>query len=371
MRTVGWGAGIIASAVFGVAIAIPQAHAESLVIGGSTGHPLSGASVALETPDKYCTGGLWKSRIVITAAHCINGDGQGAPGVAPGELSVYPPGANRQSGPASVKVIDIIYDPGWSQTQDDIAFLILDGPLATPIVSRMATPAEVAAMANARTPVTYIGYGKVGPRADESAAVSDQPLSVTESLRPSYSGDGKGSFQTSGNGTQGTCAGDSGGPWIVQVNGEVLYLGPLSGGSGQPCDSPESPDNTFEEAAVAAAQTDLIQRALAAAGELADGQAGVCIEGPQVKTTCVAGHAWTYDYCWPGKRAVLQRFTNGSWQPVARTTGKRNSGCNAKYPYNIVFQRTEDVGTYQYRVVIPKQPGVRKPANDRFTASVT
>ena len=371
MRRLGLGSAVVAITLVGMVGLTPSAQAKPLVIGGSPSHPLSGASVALEAPDWYCTGGLWKSRIVITAAHCINGDGRGAPGVSPGDISVYPPGGDRKGGPAPVKVIDIIYDAGWSETPDDIAFLILNGPLAAPVITRMATPGEVAAMANASNPVTYIGYGLVGPRSDNSATVSDQPLAVTESLRPSYSGNGKGKFETAGNGTQGTCAGDSGGPWIAQVNNEVLYLGPLSGGSGLPCDSPESPENTFEEAAVASAQSDLIQRALAAAGELADGQAGVCLQGPQVKVTCVAGHAWTYDYCWSGKKAVLQKLTDGVWQPVARTTGKRVKGCSSKFPYNIVFQRTDDVGTYQYRVVVPKQPGVRKPTSDRFTASVT
>jgi len=351
-------------------IAGSPATAAPFVIGGTPAHPLSGASVALATPSEYCTGGLWKSRIIITAAHCINGDGRGAPGAAPGLIEVYAPGGDRNAGPARVKVVEIIYDQGWSDTKDDIAFLILDSPLATPIVTRMATPTEVAAFAAQRNPVTYIGYGLTSPRA-ASGTVSDQPLAVTEQLRPSYTGNGKGTFEMSGNGVIGTCAGDSGGPWLAQVNGEVLYLGPLSGGSGLPCDSPESPDGTFEEAAVASAQTDLISRALAAAGELADGQVGTCIEGPDVERACVSGHAWTYDYCWPGAKAVLQKFVDGAWQPVARTTAKKEKACGSKYPYNIVFQKADEPGTYQYRVVLPKQSGVRKTTTDRFTVTVT
>ncbi|MFM8352694.1 MAG: trypsin-like serine protease [Actinomycetales bacterium] len=355
--------GAISAALLGLAIigAAPAHGAiEPRVIGGAPGHPLSGASVAIETSKAYCTGALWKERIVITAAHCINGEGKGAPGEAPGNITLYSPGANRQSGAANVKVISIIYNQNWSETKDDIAFLILDSPLAAPIITRMATAEEVQSLANSRSTVTYVGYGNTASRDRE--AISDVALSVDEPLRPSRSGSQV--FETQGDGVKGTCAGDSGGPWLAQVNGEILYLGPLSGGLGLPCDTAESPENTGEEGAVASTQTAFIDQALAAAGASADQFPSSCIEGADMDRKCFKSRTWTYDYCWSGKKATLAQQVDGAWQPVAKTTGKKYAKCGKKYPYRIVFKRTEAPGSYNYKVTVGK-------TGDEFTATVS
>jgi len=355
--------GTISAALLGFtlfAAAPANGETQPRVIGGNPGHPLSGASVAIETSKAYCTGALWKERIVITAAHCINGEGKGAPGEAPGDIAVFAPGANRQSGPAKAKVISILYNPNWSETKDDIAFLVLDSPLATPIITRMATAEEVQTLANSRSTVTYIGYGNTASRDRE--AISDVALSVEEPLRPSRSGNQV--FETQGDGVKGTCAGDSGGPWLAQVNGEILYLGPLSGGLGLPCDTAESPENTGEEGPVASTQTAFIDQALAAAGASADQFPSACIEGADLERECFKTRTWVYDYCWSGKKATLAQQVNGTWQQVAKATGKKSGKCSKKYPYSIVFKRTDAPGTYAYKVTVGKTA-------DEFTATVS
>jgi len=337
-----------------------QADLAPRVIGGSPGHPLAAASVAIETKSAYCTGALWKQRIVITAAHCINGEGKGAPGISPADITLFPPGANRQGGASPVKVINILYNPNWSATKDDIAFLILDAPLGNPIITRMATAEEVQTLANARTSVTYIGYGNTAPR--DRDAISDVALSVDEPLRPSRSGNEV--FEIQGDGVKGTCAGDSGGPWLAQVNGEVLYLGPLSGGLGLPCDTAENAENTGEEGPVASTQTAFIDQALAAAGASADQFPTACIEGADVDQACFKNRTWTYQYCWSSKKATLSQQVNGTWRQVAKTTGKKSRDCSKKTPYRIVFNRTDVPGTYSYKVTVGKTA-------DEFTATVS
>lgn len=354
------------------------------VINGTPGHPFAAAAVALETPDYYCTAALVAPRLLLTAAHCINGEGAGAKGVPPRDITVFPPGADRRSGAAKVAVIEIVYNPQWSESVDDIAYLVLDQALGTPIVSRLATPAEVAELSAARAVVTYVGYGLTGPRNVDESQVSDAPLAVSQPLTTGYRG-GRGVFQTRGDGRSGTCAGDSGGPWLVQRGSELLLVGPLAGGSGLPCDEPESPADTGEEGTVAAAHDELLQRALARAGAAAGatttptapttppGPTGdpvgavsrVCLRGPDVKRTCTEGAEWTYRYCWNGPRAVLERFSASGWTTVARVRGERNPDCNRRFPFEVVFQQSALApGAERYRVVI-------RGTSDPFTVTAT
>jgi len=377
-----------------------QPLATPRVINGVGGHPYAAAAVAIETPDSYCTASLLAPRLLITAAHCINGDGGGAAGVAARDIDVFTPGGDRRSGAARVRVSEIVYDPQWTESVDDIAFLVLDSSLGTPIISRLATPAEVATLAAARAVVTYVGYGLTGPREEDSSRVSDVPLAVSQPLTSSYRG-GRAVFETRGDGVTGTCGGDSGGPWLVEREGQLLYLGPLSGGSGLPCDEAESPSNTGEEATVAALHTGLISRAMASAGVTSLGSGAgptpaatptptpttaatptvtptptpaeppaaairrVCLQGPDVKRQCTEGAQWRYAYCWDGTRAVLEHLSDGLWSPVARLRARRSQECSRRYPFEVAFEVTEEqLGQHRYRVVVD---GTRDP----FRVTVT
>lgn len=343
------------------------------VIGGTPGSPLASAAVALELGDSECTGSLWRPRIVITAAHCVSDSDGIEPAVQPGDVRVYAPGADTRNGPTGVRVTQILFDPAWTSESDDdepserdIAFLILNAPLGTPTWTRMATPAEVIEVARAGTPVEYVGYGLTGPRDDPNAVTSPVPLSLTTRLVTRYEG-GMGEFVTAGDGVHGTCAGDSGGPFLAVVGGQLVYLGPLSGGLGHPCEAEN--DDPMDEAAVAAGMGDLAQQALAAAGEGPDSLPTTCIEGADVDRTCVSGVVWTYDFCWSGKRASLQMKTAGGWKTVGRVTGKRTSDCDSDAPYEIIFSQTATQPKSSYRIVLPRQPGLRRGGVDPFTVT--
>jgi len=356
-------AGLVSPLV--IVLLAPSAHSSAFtprVINGVASPPYAAASVAIETSDSYCTAGLWKPRILITAAHCVTDEENHASVTAASDLVVYPPGADRNAGPSPIIVTEVIVDPQWREDKDDIAFLILTAPLGVPIIIRMATQDEVIALTKAGALISYVGYGLTGPSADENSTVSDVPLGVTERLDAEGDSGGIGTFETVGDGTRGTCQGDSGGPWMTQVGSELLYVGPLSGGSGPPCDDPA--DFAWEYGAVASRHVSLINRALTSGGEPAAGQSPAslrtCTRVSGWKTAeCVGGTSWSYDRCWEAPKASLQKFVEGTWQPVSGTTAKRNSECPKRYPFNVVFRGDEATGTVRFRVVLPKQKGLR------------
>lgn len=351
----------------------PSAEAAGVtprVINGTVSPVYSAAAVAIETPDNTCTAGLWKPRVLITAAHCVSEEGKKGSVIAPSDLSVYAPGGARPAGPAAVSVTEIILDPQWDGTKGDIAFLVLSAPLGTPIITRMATPAEVVSLTRAGATVHYVGYGLTGPSDDPNSEVSDVPIGVSEILDVNSESSGVGKFETLGDGLRGTCQGDSGGPWLAQVGSELLYLGPLSGGSGPPCDDPE--DDAWEEGAIASAHPSFISRALAAIGETAEAAPASLITCTRIRGSsidCVEGTSWLYDRCWSGSKAYLERLVGNRWERVGSMTAKRSSECRKRYPYNVMFRGDESAGTARFRVVLPRQTGLRRTETEQFTVT--
>lgn len=237
---------LIATGTLGVAFLTgPPAASTTLtsaptVIGGQPDHPWSGAAVYFETSfgadGSSCTGALWKPQIIVTAAHCVMEEA-GDPIVSPSAITVWPAGANVEAvAPADVQVtfISAEWIPADGSTVD-IAFMTLDRPLGATPITRLAKPQEVSTLAKAGAPITYVGYGLTVPRDDPSQASSPVPLSLSEPLTDMY--DENKTFTVLGDGITSTCAGDSGGPYMHEVAGELLLIGPLSGGSGPPCES--------------------------------------------------------------------------------------------------------------------------------------
>jgi hypothetical protein len=235
----------------------------------------------------------------------------------------------------------------------------------------MATPMEAAALTWNSVATDFVGYGITTPRVDSKALLAANATAMKAPLLPSYYGN-IGAFQVQGDGRTGTCGGDSGGPWMVRAAGLLLYLGPLSGGQGAPCDKPKPIDETFDQGAVASANTDLMQVALAATGDQADVLSRTCIKGKDVDRECWDGRAWEYSYCWSHPKAELQRWLGGNrWKTVDRLTGWKDETCGKKFPYRIVFRQLEPKRTTWYDVVIPKQKGLSDPYYDRFKVTVS
>ncbi|NDA50809.1 MAG: S1 family peptidase [Actinobacteria bacterium] len=210
------------------------------VIGGQPDHPWSGAAVYFETSfgadGSSCTGALWKPQIIVTAAHCVMEEA-GDPIVSPSAITVWPAGANVEAvtpSDAQVTFISAEWIPADAGTVD-IAFMTLEKPLGATPITRLAKSQEVSALAKAGTSITYVGYGLTVPRDDPRQTSSPVPLSLSEPLTDMY--DENKTFTVLGDGVTSTCAGDSGGPYMREVAGELLLIGPLSGGSGPPCES--------------------------------------------------------------------------------------------------------------------------------------
>lgn len=354
-------------------------RAAPAVINGIPYPPLSGAAVGLETDDGFfCSGSLWRSRIVATAAHCLEDENNQM--ISAEQITLWGPGSDTNGPPSSVRVTDIVMDAGWftfsdddyEATSRDLAFLILDQPLGTPVWTRMATPSEVAALTWNGAKVEFVGYGINSPTVDPNSSIAALPGGINSRLTWGYDS-GLGVFEVPGNEVSGTCGGDSGGPWMSRVGSEILYLGPLSGGQGLPCDKPQPPGETYDYGPVASANTDLVNVALATAGEAATPVPRTCIKGDDVDRTCWEGRAWEYDYCWDAKKAELWKWAGGNkWNRVDRFTGYRDEEtCGKKFPFRIIFRGIETKKNAWYEVYLPPQGGSRDQGSDPFKVTVS
>lgn len=241
------------------------------VVGGqdATGNPIVVALI-IDTGERRlgaCSGALWKPRIVVTAAHCVVRAGS-TQVVAPSQVLVYRPGVNRATTRPSAVGTHIVSPAGYRNSQDgfvnpnDIAFIVLDVELATPVISRLASEAEVSAMIAGGNPLPFFGYGLTSFQGEVS------PIPLTLNQNPlSYQGSNKYLFGRTPRGA-GACQGDSGGPVVGTFQDQLLLIGPIAGGSGEPC-FPSIPDR-FVISSVASAYQALANEALTLAGYPAD-----------------------------------------------------------------------------------------------------
>ena len=238
-------------------VALPTTRANAVV--GGTSAVGNAAVVRLRTGTTVCSGALWTSRIVVTAAHCVV-DASG--NVTSDQIFVNLPGVDVQQSPQTVTHSAIITVDGWRldgsgySQADDIAFLTLNSDLPGGVIRRLATPAEVAAWRQQSRVVTLLGYGRTSPTSTSSLAPNaiDQPLSLPITW--------PGSFSASQTTAAGICSGDSGGPVVTRVGNDVVLVGINSAASG-PCSESRQPSMT---GFAPSAYPSLVARALALTG---------------------------------------------------------------------------------------------------------
>ena len=247
----------LALALSVILLCFPTTRANAVV--GGTSAVGNAAVVRLRTGTTVCSGALWTSRIVVTAAHCVV-DASG--NVTSEPIFVNLPGVDVSQSPETVTQSAIITVDGWRldgsgySQPDDIAFLTLNADLPGGVIRRLATPAEVAAWRQAGRVVTLLGYGRTSPTSTSSLAPNaiDQPLSLPITW--------PGSFSASQTTAAGICSGDSGGPVITRVGNDVVLVGINSAASG-PCSESRQPSMT---GFAPSAYPGLVARALALTG---------------------------------------------------------------------------------------------------------
>lgn len=338
------------------------------VINGTPNPSLGGAAVLLESDTGYCTGALLLPNLIVTAAHCFFD--AGAVTSSASDWQVYPPGVNTSTtAPSTVRPIQMLISPAYQRDEEasglDVAYLVLDGALATPVISRVATVDEVRQLANASAVLEQVGYGQTQPRVVTEAPISAVPLGTSariDSFTPKQS-----LLTVETDGITGTCVGDSGSPWMASIGGQIVLVAVLSGGDSPPCEPDEGGRNDF--LAPPSAQADLLASAVAAAGAAPLAQPRTCLKVKGAKEECTATRTWTYEYCWSGAKYSVQQRDAGGWATVARGKARKSSECDRAYPYLISVTAEAAPGSTSYRIVVPRQRGVSAIQYDPFTVT--
>jgi hypothetical protein len=350
-----------------------QGHAvEPRVINGTPNPSWSNAAVFIQTSlsGGGCTGVLVHAQLLATAAHCFvtpSGDRSIE------EVRVFAPGTDvATSQPLAARATQLFVHPQYVRGAGlfayDIAFLAFDSPVGTPVVRRIATDGEVRDMSAKGEALSFAGYGRTTPRwppvldaatglyVDPPSPPRTLPNGLAAKIAPGYSNaDQPLTVPYGSGGARGTCSGDSGGPWLRQVDGALHLVGVEAAGIGAPCVGTGT--NGESKVAVIGAFPAFMKQVSSATGFPIPLQTRTCAKYESGKPECANTPVWKYDYCTATPRYRVEKFAAGKWTNVTSGQAKRSRSCFKRAPFRLTFTIEVPFGESRYRVVAPKQRG--------------
>ena len=196
----------------------PTGNSTSAVINGTVDNGDPAVVALMEGGQFFCSGTLIAPRVVLTAAHCLEGG-------SAGQLSIFfgTDSTNPSSG-QQVPVRAILAHPQYQGWDHDIGLIELDaaGP-ATPIERN--TTALAATMAG--QDVRVVGFG-VSVDGGDGSGIKRTGLTTFDSLESDY-------FYVRAKNQQSGCYGDSGGPNFMTLGGAEVLAGVTSFGTEDSC----------------------------------------------------------------------------------------------------------------------------------------
>ena len=191
-----------------------------------------------------CSAGLIAPKVVVTAAHCINGPAE--------SYWVTAPGSDIESlDVVKIQAKEIFISPEFTRGsfpyQNDFAVILLKSAFKNIKPVRIASIDEIKTWIKQESPVTHIGYGRyevVGSNQSGLTMVTSPiPLefetTFSKQVPWQFQGLKEDTFSLTKISVEKTvCAGDSGSPLIKKVGGDWVYIGVQSGGNGAGCVAP-------------------------------------------------------------------------------------------------------------------------------------
>jgi Trypsin len=208
-----------------LALALLSSSPALAVIGGTplpATDPVGSQTVMVSGGQGFCSGTVIGDRLVLTAAHCVDG--------AP-RLAVLVFGPNRE--PILNEITGRSLHPAYRRadwqnrrTSIDLAIIRTARPIGQ---GKRAARLSTGALPAAGTTIRLVGYGPIAEGDGASAGVL-RTAALTVTGRPS-------TYQVrligAPGGKLGACTGDSGGPTFATETGEAVLAGVVSWSTGQ------------------------------------------------------------------------------------------------------------------------------------------